>query len=120
MSIASDLVPAERPPIHAQRAERRERWHTRVNRAASSFELVGLGWLIPLFRIALGEDVRQQSIELWRQLGVPLIAIVLFLGMWAWLAPKVQTSLGALPGPVQVWQQAQNLWFDHVVERAAK
>jgi nitrate/nitrite transport system permease protein len=30
----------------------------------------------------------------------------------------VQTSLGALPGPVQVWAQAQNLWTDHLAERA--
>ena len=29
----------------------------------------------------------------------------------------MQTSLGALPGPAQVWQQAQNLWSDHVAER---
>jgi nitrate/nitrite transport system permease protein len=46
-----------------------------------------------------------------------LLAIVLFLGAWGWLAPKVQTSLGALPGPVQVWHQAQNLWADHLAER---
>ena len=72
---------------------------------------------MPLARMALGEDVRQQGAELWRQLGIPLLAIVLFLGIWAWLAPKVQTSLGALPGPVQVWQQAENLWTDHVAER---
>ena len=117
MSVVSDLIPADQPPIRAQRADRRERWHTRVNRAAGFFELVGLGWLIPRFRIALGEDVREQGVEIWRQLGVPLIAIVMFLGIWAWLAPKVQTSLGALPGPVQVWQQAQNLWSDHVAER---
>ena len=45
------------------------------------------------------------------------MAIVLFLGLWAWLAPKVQTSLGALPGPVQVWQQVENLWSDHAAER---
>jgi nitrate/nitrite transport system permease protein len=117
MSVASDFVPIERPPAPRRPSARRERWHMRINRAAGFFDLVGLGWLIPLFRIALGEDVRQQGIELWRQLGVPLIAIVLFLGIWAWLAPKVQTSLGALPGPAQVWQQAQNLWTDHRAER---
>src|ERR1700693_2457518 len=105
MSVTSDLIPAERPPILAERAARRERWHLRVNRSAGFFELLGLGWLIPLVRMALGDDLRQQGIELSRQLCVPLIAIILFLGVWAWLAPKVQTSLGALPGPVQVWQQ---------------
>jgi nitrate/nitrite transport system permease protein len=117
MSVTSELVPVERSAVPAERGAGREPWHARINRAAGFFELVGLGWLLPLLRIALGEDVRQQGVELWRQLGVPLIAIVLFLGLWAWLAPKVQTSLGALPGPVQVWQQAQNLWSDHAAER---
>jgi nitrate/nitrite transport system permease protein len=73
---------------------------------------------VPPLRIAAGDNARQQGGELWRQLGVPLLAIVLFLGAWAWLAPKVQTSLGALPGPAQVWTQAQNLWTDHLAERA--
>ena len=117
MSVASDLAPIEPPAVQAERTARRERWHARINRAAGFFELVGLGWLMPLARMALGEDVRQQGRELWQQLGVPLLAIMLFLGTWAWLAPKVQTSLGALPGPAQVWQQAQNLWSDHVAER---
>jgi nitrate/nitrite transport system permease protein len=30
----------------------------------------------------------------------------------------VKTSLGLLPGPAQVWVQAENLWADHVAERA--
>ncbi len=68
-------------------------------RPASS-SCVGLGWIVPLLRMAAGDSLRTQARELWRQLGVPLLAIVLFLGAWAWLAPKVQTSLGALPGPV--------------------
>ena len=29
----------------------------------------------------------------------------------------MQTSLGAIPGPAQVWQQATVLWADHVAER---
>jgi nitrate/nitrite transport system permease protein len=108
------------PPDDAAAAPtlRRERWHTRINRAAGTLDLLGFGWLVPLLRIAAGDNARQQAGELWRQLGVPLLAIVLFLGAWAWLAPKVQTSLGALPGPAQVWTQAQNLWVDHLAERA--
>jgi len=30
----------------------------------------------------------------------------------------VKTSLGLLPGPAQVWEQAGNLWTDHLAERA--
>jgi nitrate/nitrite transport system permease protein len=117
MSIASDVVHVDEAPS-AVRGARRERWRLRINRAAGFVELVGFGWLVPLMRMAAGDSLRLQGLELWRQLGVPLVAIVLFLGAWAWLAPKVITSLGTLPGPLQVWHQAENLWADHVAERA--
>ncbi|MEM1399725.1 MAG: ABC transporter permease, partial [Pseudomonadota bacterium] len=32
-------------------------------------------------------------------------------------APTVQTSLGAIPGPAQVWEQVENLHSDHLRER---
>lgn len=47
----------------------------------------------------------------------PLIAIALFLGMWAISASQVQTSLGQLPGPTAVYQQASNLLDEHFEER---
>jgi len=116
MSVTADVVPAENAA--AARAAARERWHTRINRSAGYFELGGLGWLVPLFRIAAGDSPRTQGKALWRALGVPLLAIAIFLGAWAYLAPKVKTSLGLLPGPAQVWEQAGNLWTDHLAERA--
>jgi nitrate/nitrite transport system permease protein len=115
MSAAADFVT---PAVAtAARDARRGRWHTRINRVASTLDVIGFGWLVPIMRMVAGDNIAQQSKDLWRQLGVPLLAIAIFLGTWAWLAPKVQTSLGALPGPVQVWQQAQNLWTDHLAER---
>ncbi|HEV8390943.1 MAG TPA: ABC transporter permease, partial [Dongiaceae bacterium] len=33
-------------------------------------------------------------------------------------APRVETSLGALPGPAQVWERAIGLYDSHVAERA--
>lgn len=117
MSVASDILPADETSVETHRNARRERRISRLNHAAGFLELLGLGWLVPLARIAVGDDARQQGAELWRQLCVPLIAIVLFLSAWAWFAPKVQTSLGALPGPAAVWQQARILWADHVAER---
>ena len=52
---------------------------------------------------------------------MPILAILGFLALWGTLAPHVQTSLGAIPGPGQVWDQAQNLHADHLrqMERAA-
>lgn len=48
---------------------------------------------------------------------LPLIGIVLFLSVWQVGAGKIVTSLGQFPGPVQVWEQVQNLGAEHVRER---
>lgn len=98
-------------------ALRRERFLRSVNKASGLLGLFGLGFLVPLLRMALGDSARTQLPELWRQLVVPLIGIVAFLAAWSWLAPQVQTSLGAIPGPSQVWEQAGNLYIDHLAER---
>jgi nitrate/nitrite transport system permease protein len=47
----------------------------------------------------------------------PVIAIALFLGFWSISASKVETSLGQLPGPVAVYEQAVNLVDEHFAER---
>lgn len=55
--------------------------------------------------------------ELRDSLFFPLMGIAVFVIAWASLAPQVQTSLGAIPGPVQVWEQTGALWQDHLAER---
>ncbi len=52
------------------------------------------------------------------QLLVPLIALVVFLGLWSVGAKNVQTSLGVLPGPAKVWEQTQALYGEHKAERS--
>ena len=99
------------------RSERRERVFGAINRMAGYLNVIGFGWLVPILRIAAGDNLRLQLRELWQQAGIPLIGIVVFLAAWAWLAPKVDTSLGAVPGPSQVWEQAVNLYEDHKAER---
>jgi nitrate/nitrite transport system permease protein len=53
-----------------------------------------------------------------RAVGIPLIAIAIFLFAWSRLSAGVQTSLGRIPGPIAVIEQAQALWADHLAERA--
>lgn len=93
---------------------RRARLFTRINRADSWFQVLGLAWLTPVLKAAAGDNPRVQMGEIWRLLGVPLLAILIFLAGWATLAPTVQTSLGAVPGPAQVWEQAKSLNADAV------
>ncbi|MCG7200463.1 ABC transporter permease [Marinobacter pelagius] len=52
-----------------------------------------------------------------RQLLLPMIGILLFLGFWHLAAPQVNTSLGSFPGPAQVWEQGGQLWQEHAAQR---
>jgi nitrate/nitrite transport system permease protein len=49
--------------------------------------------------------------------GIPLVAVAIFLMLWSVLAAQVQTSLGQLPGPAKVWEQAMVLVDEHRAER---
>lgn len=106
-----DLSPEE------ARRKRRERIHRLLNKASGTLNVFGLGFIIALLKIAAGDSPKTQLRALWQQLVVPLIGILAFLALWAWLAPQVKTSLGAVPGPVQVWEQTTNLYADHLAER---
>jgi nitrate/nitrite transport system permease protein len=55
---------------------------------------------------------------LWRSLGAPLLAILVFLFLWGRVAARVETSLGRIPGPVAVWHQAGTLWDEYRLESA--
>ena len=96
---------------------RREKVFSAINKASGWLEALGLSWLTPLLKMAAGDNPREQLSELKRVLVIPLIGIVGFLVAWGVLAPQLQTSLGAVPGPVQVWEQVGVLWEDHVRER---
>uniref|UniRef100_A0A2A3JXT5 Nitrate ABC transporter permease n=1 Tax=Alloyangia mangrovi TaxID=1779329 RepID=A0A2A3JXT5_9RHOB len=96
----------------AEREARRARLFTRINKADAWFKVLGLAWITPLLKAAAGDNPRAQMKDVWRLLGVPLVAIAAFLLLWGTLAPQVQTSLGAVPGPAQVWTEAVNLHHD--------
>ncbi|MEM8839040.1 MAG: ABC transporter permease [Pseudomonadota bacterium] len=96
---------------------KREKLFSAINKASGWLDALGFSWLTPLMKMAAGDSPREQLSELKRVLVIPLIGIVGFLVAWGVLAPQVQTSLGAVPGPVQVWEQAGVLWEDHVRQR---
>lgn len=51
------------------------------------------------------------KLSVWgKGLLAPMLGILAFLGLWAVLAPQVDTSLGALPGPVEVAEQGVALY----------
>jgi nitrate/nitrite transport system permease protein len=56
--------------------------------------------------------------KLWRSVGVPLLAIAVFLFLWDRVSANIETSLGRIPGPAVVWAQAGNLWGEYRAESA--
>lgn len=84
---------------------------TFLNRAGGS-------WLVPFVRLCTGQDVREQLKTIWLLVGVPVLAVSVFLWLWHSGAARIQTSLGTVPGPVQVWHEAMALLDDHRAERA--
>ncbi len=54
---------------------------------------------------------------MWRSVGIPLLAIAIFLLVWSRLSSGIETSLGQIPGPMAVVAQTQALWADHLAER---
>ena len=83
------------------------------NQLIKFFNITGLTWFVPFVKIAAGENLAQQLRQLFLIMGVPIIAFMLFLGLWSVAASKVNTSLGAIPGPVAVWHEAGGLLEEH-------
>lgn len=88
-----------------------------INQTASILTKTGLTWFVPFLRLAAGEDPRQQLKEILLQIGVPVLAFALFLAVWNVLAAGVHTSLGTIPGPMQVVAEAKGLVEEHYSER---
>lgn len=110
MSVATDVQTS----TNNAGSKRLRAW---LNRYESSIDAIGFGWLIPPLRMLSGDSVQEQMVELKHRLIIPVLGMAFFLAAWAVLAPKVNTSLGAIPGPVQVWEQVGVLADDHKRER---
>jgi nitrate/nitrite transport system permease protein len=106
------------PPVAPPTARRVRAGARHYERLYSVLGVAGFGFLVPLIRLARGEDARMQMAALWRLAFVPMIAVALFLFLWSQSSSRIVTSLGQIPGPKAVWTQVGTLWADHKAERA--
>jgi nitrate/nitrite transport system permease protein len=87
-----------------------------INQLIKFSNLTGLTWFVPILKIAAGENPRHQFRQFLLITGVPLIAMLFFLGFWNFSAAKVNTSLGTIPGPASVLHEALGLIDEHHAE----
>ena len=77
----------------------------------------GASTAAPFLRMMRKETREEQTKDFLRLAGVPFLAISLFLLVWSGTASQIETSLGTVPGPVKVWEQAMQLYDEHRQER---
>ena len=82
-----------------------------------AIDLSALTFLEPVVRLAYGEEPRVQLKKIGRNILVPIVAIVLFLGAWALISEQIQTKSGKLPNPAATWSQAEAIWLNHSREQ---
>ncbi|MBA3936061.1 MAG: ABC transporter permease [Planctomycetes bacterium] len=66
-------------------------------------ETIGLTWFVPPLKIAAGIDRRYEARRFVRMIGLPGLAIGLFLAVWWALSTQVVIKGHALPGPREVY-----------------
>ena len=87
------------------------------NKLIRLLEAAGFSWGVPIVKLVSGENPKAQVQEIFLLLGLPFIAALIFIFLWGTLASQVDTSLGQLPGPGQVWEQSKSLYVEHKEER---
>lgn len=80
-------------------------------------KLETFGFIAPWVKFIRGDDRKTQINSILKSFGVPVFAFIVFLGIWDASAKSVVTSLGQVPGPTQVFEQAKGLWAEYEAEQ---
>jgi len=87
------------------------------NKLIQVLTLTGFGWFAPVVRLAHGENPEEQLRQILFLIGLPVVTFALFLFAWAGASAGIQTNLGRVPGPAQVYEQVKSLAYEHATER---
>lgn len=113
--IPPEQVPANKESASVSKsAKNTTPLYVRINKI---LDLIGFTWFVPLVKLCGGESPKAQFRELLIAIGAPVLFFMAFLMFWSWGASKIETSLGVIPGPSAVYQEAQGLLEEHSTER---
>lgn len=74
-------------------------------------------FLVPYTSLVSGVNPKQNASLIFKQLGLPIVGLLVFMMVWSGAAKNIETSLGNFPGPVEVYQQFTNLVSEHQAEK---
>lgn len=72
-------------------------------------DIAALSVFEPVVRLLFGEEPRVQLAKIGKFIGVPILAFILFLGVWQVAAMNIHTKFGTLPTPVDTYRQGRVL-----------
>lgn len=81
-------------------------------------EVAGLPVLEPFVRLAAGEDKKEQMIGIAKFVVLPLLAILVFVGLWSVASRTVVSESATLPSPSATWAAGKELIEIHKNQRA--
>lgn len=90
------------------------------NKLLNFLRAIRMGWLVPFFLLAKGENPREQLRAITTGVVFPLLAIGLFLALWSVSSKQIVTKFGTVPGPAQVRSAWGSLMNDIRLEAIKK
>ena len=80
--------------------------------------LTGLPILEPFVRLIAGEDPKEQLVGIAKFVVLPIVAVLVFLGVWSVSAKAIVTDSMQLPSPTATWNAGRELFSMHFAQRA--
>lgn len=87
-------------------------------RIFKAIDVCGLNFLTPVVRLMYGEEPQKQLKDIGRFIVVPMVAFMVFIGVWGFLAPRHTTKYGAVPTPAETWDAWGSILTFHERETA--
>ena len=53
---------------------------------------IGLGFLEPVIRLISGDDVKKNTIEIFKKIVFPVVGVLIFIGLWSGVSSKLQST----------------------------
>lgn len=84
-----------------------------LNKIVLYLNILGLTWFVPPIKMLCGQDVAYEAKRFIRMIGLPLLAVAIFLLTWHAMAGAVVIKGAKMPGPVEVTQAAGKMYGDY-------